>query len=371
MKIEIVPRDVSHGAAVKKFNGRIREGGQPFALSESARPEWLPRTEGRRIFQEQYLAIDESAEVRGAYMLKHQDFLINGEMKSIADYQLPLSEGTVDKAYGIVGVMLLADAIKKQPLLYGLGMGSYRRPLPRMLKTAGWRMAKIPFYFKVCHVKAFLGNMTALKSSRILRFASLVMAYTGIAWLVLSLFQFASRKMAIGKNVRVEQVSSFSDWADVIWRGCCHSYSMIALRDAETLKILYPEDNPLFLRMRIREGEDVIGWVVALDTQMKRHKQFGDMRVGSIVDCLAVDGGEWSCIRAAEGFLRMRGVDLVVTNQSHHTWRRAVARNGFLRGPSNYILATSKSLSGFLHISGGFPDLAHMTRGDGDGPIHL
>ena len=53
-------------------------------------------------------------------------------------------------------------------------------------------------------------------------------------------------------------------------------------RDAATLDQLYPPSDPRFLRVRA-----VGGWAVLLDTRMQDHKQFGDMRVGTIVDCLA------------------------------------------------------------------------------------
>ena len=38
-----------------------------------------------------------------------------------------------------------------------------------------------------------------------------------------------------------------------------------------------------------------------LDTAMKDHKQFGDMRVGSIIDCFATPGNEHAVAFAAMG----------------------------------------------------------------------
>ena len=56
----------------------------------------------------------------------------------------------------------------------------------------------------------------------------------------------------------------------------------IAKRDAATLDCLYPPSDPRFIRIRTDHG-----WAVLLDTPMSAHKQFGDLRVGTIVDCLA------------------------------------------------------------------------------------
>jgi hypothetical protein len=102
---------------------------------------------------------------------------------------------------------------------------------------------------------------------------------------------------------------------------------------------------------------------------MKHHKQFGDMRVGTIVDCLAPPESAPSVIRAAASLLEKRGVDLIVSNQSNTAWTRALLASGFREGPSNYLLAISPAL---VEASGGANhDQFHINRGDGDGPIHL
>jgi hypothetical protein len=127
---------------------------------------------------------------------------------------------------------------------------------------------------------------------------------------------------------------------------------------------------------------------------MEGHKQFGDMRVGTIVDCLAPPESAGDVIRAAAGLLEQRRVDLIVSNQLHRAWCTALVESGFRMGPSNYLLALSPALSG---AAGGektrpqagvdrlkpVPPLQadvgrlkptppfHFNRGDGDGPIHL
>ena len=135
-------------------------------------------------------------------------------------------------------------------------------------------------------------------------------------------------------------------------------------RDAATLDQLYPPSDPRFLRVRA-----VGGWAVLLDTQMQDHKQFGDMRVGTIVDCLAPPESAADVIRAAASLLEQRGVDLIVSNQLHAAWSRALLESGFRTGPSNYLLALSPA---FAEAAGGANhDQFHINRGDGDGPIHL
>jgi hypothetical protein len=102
---------------------------------------------------------------------------------------------------------------------------------------------------------------------------------------------------------------------------------------------------------------------------MRDHKQFGGMRVGTIVDCLAPPASADSVVRAATSLLEQRGVDLIISNQLHAAWSRALLGAGFRRGPSNYLLALSPD---FAAVAGTAPDdQFHFNRGDGDGPIHL
>jgi hypothetical protein len=143
------------------------------------------------------------------------------------------------------------------------------------------------------------------------------------------------------------------------------------VRTAEVLNILYPPENDRFIRIRILRRDRTVGWAVLLCTRMEGSKYFGNMIVGSVVDCLAVPGEEGAVMEEAARILRRRNADVIVTNQSHSSWRRACRLAGFLEGPSNYILGTSKAFAALLHETDSRGDRIHITRGDGDGPIHL
>jgi hypothetical protein len=138
----------------------------------------------------------------------------------------------------------------------------------------------------------------------------------------------------------VDLAAGFAPWADEIWERSRADYALVAERDAATLERLYPASDPRFLRVRAAGG-----WAVVLDTQMEGHKQFGGMRVGTIVDCLAPPECAGAVIRAAAGLLEQRGVDLIVSNQLHGSWCTALAESGFRAGPSNYLLALSPALA--------------------------
>jgi hypothetical protein len=326
--------------AVRDFNRRIASSG--FAFPEQHEAGY-------------FIAVD-GPHVRGGYILRRQRFWFRGEAREVAHYRLPLSEGIVDRAYASLGVQLIRHALKQQPLLYALGMGGFVKPLPQMLKALGWNLRAVPFLFKVNRPAAFLRNIQPLRNSPARRVAMDMAADTGLGWLGLRLLQ-----RPLGRGTAGEVMDSFTPWADSAWTGGSTAYDAIAARDAATLDEFYRD--AAVIRLKV----DAAGWAVVLDTQMRGDKYFGDMRLGTIADCLAAPGDAPAVIRSATRFLEKRGVDLIVSNQLHAAWVAALRNAGFRQGPSNFVFAASKALAELI------PQGAevHMNRGDGDGPIHL
>ena len=166
-------------------------------------------------------------------------------------------------------------------------------------------------------------------------------------------------------------IDSFDDCADALWRKCPAYYTMMAVRSSEVINALYPPADPRFLRVAVYEDGVMVGWIVLLDTEMKQHRQFGDLRVGSIVDGLALPEHARVVVAVAARLLEHRGVNLVVSNQAHVAWTRAMRSAGLLRGPSNFVFACSPALNELLEPFEASKMHLHLTRGDGDGPIHL
>ena len=130
---------------------------------------------------------------------------------------------------------------------------------------------------------------------------------------------------------------SFAGWADEIWLRSRESYGLTAARDAATLDALYPIDDPRFVRVRTADG-----WAVVLDTQMQNHKQFGEMRVGTIVDCMAPIGAAGLVIRAATSVLEARGRSDRLQSTS-----RAWSRGCWMRIPSGTFELFAGALARF------------------------
>ncbi len=368
--IRIVPYTDCWRAAVVEFNHRVRDGKPPFEVPSTPATHWIPKTDGARVYQEMFLAVEGDI-VRGAYTFKHQEFVIGGEVHEVGMCAMPISEGIVNKRYGFIAPSLVSNATRRQPLLYGLGFGNLDAPVTQILFAMGWQLNRaVPFYFKVLDGGRFLRNIRYLRTSPLRRFLCDAAALSGLGRLGAGIANaFASKRKKSG--VTAVEVADFSSWADEIWDVCRSRYSLIAVRDAQVLETLYPRSSDRFIRLKVTAGQRVLGWAVLLDTPMHDHKHFGNMRVGSIIDCLATPEDANDVIAAATNWLESRGADLLVSNQNHPAWCDALSGAGFVSGPSNFYLVTSRKFTALLTEADSTLTRAHLNRGDGEGPIHL
>lgn len=371
MAINIVPYEEIHINAVKDFNKRISQKKDTSKFPESNIPHWLPQKEGLNIYQKFYLAIENSV-VRGAYIIKYQDFYINGEKIKVGCLQLPISEGIVDKKYSFLGVQLIRDALEKEPLLYALGIGGYNESYAKILLKLKWNNFLTPFHFRVINPENFFKNISFLRNKLIYKLILNISAYTLLPGLLLKLFQkIKSKKNTNYKNILFERVDEFGNWSNEIWNSVKDKFSMIAERNSDILNFLYPKEKEKFIKLKISNDSQTIGWVVLLITQVKNHKHFGNMLLGSIVDNLSLQGFENEVIFTATEYLTKSKVDLIVTNQSHINWVNALNNSGYSSGPSNYIFFSSPKLEKLLNPLQSQKNFTFFNRGDGDGPITL
>ncbi len=358
--------------SVMRFNDRIRAGGVESLFPTSPRPAWLPKLPGRQIFQEQYLALDDQAAVRGAYILQHRQVSLQGQTIAWGDFQLPISEGSVDRRYVAVGPQLLLDALKRQPLLIAMGMGGFQEALPQLLRAAGWNLFAVPFFFRVTHPFPFLRNIRYLRRGPLGRTLLDALAFSGLGWLTVKTVHAArGHRIQPDPAVTVAEVDEFHEATDELWNAHRGQYGVSPYRDHATLKILYPKDERKFIRLEFSRRQQLIGWAVLLNSPLAGHNYFGNVRLGSIVDCFAPPAEAGQVIRCARDFLEAQGVDLIVSNQAHAAWGKALQGGGFLRGPSNFLFASSPDLTRLFQSRGIGSDDLHVNRGDGDGPINL
>jgi hypothetical protein len=104
---------------------------------------------------------------------------------------------------------------------------------------------------------------------------------------------------------------------------------------------------------------------------MQDSRHFGNLNVGTILDCVAAADSRTAAISQTANLLARLGADIVLTNHAHGSLQQACLQAGFRQGPSNYVLAASPRL---VTAIGGSPVACgqiYLTRADGDGRINL
>jgi hypothetical protein len=353
--------------AVRAFNARVA-GVAPFPLPETLPA--APKGGGLPITWTQYVLLDDD-QVRGGMYLMDQPAWAAGQICRAGNYQSVLSEAIVDRKYNSVSVRMLKWIERQSPLAFMVGMGSLERPLPRLLLASGWTVRPVPFFFRVRNVRAFLREAQPLQRSRWWRAAARGAAVSGAGWLGLRLLQ-ARRPLGSGgeRGLEAENVTAWGACADEIWKQFQPQCAFGVIRDRAALGQLYPLGAGRVQAAVFRHQGQAVGWAAWLDTAMRNHNYFGNLRVATVLDCLAAPVHANAVARALTRRLNQTGADLLLTNQMHGVWQAAFQRAGFLRATSNYLLATSKPLSAAIAAGGG-DSLVHLTRGDGDGRIHL
>jgi hypothetical protein len=371
MPIKIIEFTEQYEAEVNKFNERLSCNEITFSFPSIAKTNHSgdgDLHEKKYPTENFYLAIDEAGKVRGGYVFQEHPFVVNGVNQILGFMKLPLSEGIINKAYNMVGIMLVKHALNMNPYVYALGMGGIQGPFAKLLKAMGWQITIIPFYFSIINPVNFLKNINSLRTTRSRSKILDLIALSGLGWLVHSLSEFIlSLKSIHIKKADYVMIQRFGDWVDEIWNSMSSVYPFISMRDAATLNNIYKSDSSRFQHMQITQSGTVIGWSTLLDMAKTDSPYFGNMRVICIINCHCIVGNEAALVHALKKRCRSSGHDLVVGNFSNHNYMQALKSCGFLPGPSNMAMAMSPELSKLCKDSGIEPYMMHITRGDGDG----
>jgi hypothetical protein len=375
MPIEIVPHSESLKDAVEEFNRRMREGGSKLGMYTDPVPDWVPKVRpDQKVWREYYLAVEDKHTVRGGFALKPQQWLIHGQLHTVTDWQGPFSEAAYHPKYGMLGLRLMRDMLRRQPLLFAWGAyGRAGDPMTETLRKTGWLMHPTPICLRVLKPYRFLRLNRYLRNEPKRRLALDALAISGAGSIGVRALHLGLR-LSSGKllRARAEQVPRFGEWADVIWERCKRAYTAIAVRDSDAMNTLLPGHGwPPGLILRVTRGDRDVGWAVVMDTAMHDDVRFGDLRVGSVVDCLALPADAAEVVHAATRWLARRGVDIVVSNQAHPAWAGAFRDNGYvvLQAQRYFVVSPElqKALAPFEESARGL----HMTGMDGHGPMML
>ena len=362
---EIVLEDAK---SIREFNSRLEKAGITFTFPVRS-SELMQKHPGVDApYQSAYVLSDGSA-IRGGYILKSEQVFIGEQSFSVGNYQLPLSEGIVDRKYAMVGVQLIKDALGRQPRLYCLGMGNTARPLPRLLSKLGWAVTKVPFLFRIENARNFTREISWLRRGAGARFLLDFARNTGTLAGFVGLTRLRRRVFGprIPADASFAEVPDFSEEIDELFFAVRGDYGLMCDRRAAAMRERLPANDSKLFRIVLRRSGNVAGWVVVSISQLSGHTQFGNMKLGCVVDGLAAPTDVGLLVREACRRLEAAQCDLVVSNQTHPAWIRGLRRQGFFHGPSNFVLALSPPLAACrASVSS-----AHFNRADGDGPINL
>jgi hypothetical protein len=379
MAITIVPHEVSWKDGVEAFNARMREGGSKYGFYVDPTPGWIPkRSESQPVWREFWLAIEDGTEVRGGYALKPQLWWIRGETKTVTDWQGPFSEGAISNRYGALGLRMLRDMLKKQPLLYSWGHGGEEQAIVQLLEKLQWKLHPTPLLFRIVRPAHFARKNAYLRGDAWKRALLDAAALTGIASLGGRALHAALR-IKSGKrfSARAELVPELGAWADAIWDRAKHDYAALAVRDARAMNTLLPPgerqyewSEQLRLRVRARDGGD-LGWAIVSVRTMEDHHRYGTLRVGTLVDYLAPVESAGEVVHAAFQFLGERGAEIVIANQSDPRWIRALGDNGFIAVEGRRLFCAAPPLVEALGDWEDTKERLFLTNMDGHGPMGL
>jgi len=366
MPLKLLPFEEIHVPAAVAFNQRMIEG---HANCDFLLPTGVGgnrSTPDDPIHWTRYVAVD-GDEVHGGILAMDQPGWLNGQNVRALNFQSPLSEGIVNSKYSVVAMQMVKFMQKQADAVFMVGMGSPEKPLPKLLVASGWSMRPIPFLFRVHHAGNFLRELRMLRTSPLKRIAAQAARLTGLGAAGLTVMQ---RRRTRGSGT-IRRQEGWGAWADDIWQRCRNHCSFAVQRDRRTLESLYPASDPRTIILLVERDAKPVGWSVCFNAALENNRHFGNLRVGSILDCMADANAMALTAVLTDREMASQGVDLVVVNHSHAAWVQAFRSAGFLAGPSNYLLALSKRLTELVRAEPQGEERMHVTRGDGDGRIHL
>jgi len=376
MSIEIVPHGEDKKDLVERFNQRMRAGGSPWGFYVDPEPIWVPPREGQRVWRELYLAIEDGEACVGGFALKPQAWLVHGEERTVTDWQGPVSLGVVDNRYVALGLRMVRDMLDKQPLLYSWGHGGDEEPIVQMLRRMGWLLYPTPFALRVCRPNNFLRKNAYLRRDPTIAMAQDVLALTGLGALGMHALHKALRLRSLEPRFGVtsEIVGRMGPWADALWERVRGDYDAIAVRDADTVNALVPEEHvtlewPEPTRLRVRRAGRDVGWAIVVERQQEDDPRFGDMRVGVVADYLAAPADAGALVHAAFDYLREIGVDMVMANQAHPAWIRGFEEAGFVVLHGRRVFCASPGLERLLQPWERTRRGLFLSNMDGHGPM--
>ena len=346
--------------AVVDFNRRLAESTEHRGVAIR-----LPEVSNLAGRQEWRLLVDPTRVVRGAVLLQRERCLVGPAEQEVLNLQSPITEGAVNRAYAAAGPILVRRVLETNPLAYAVGMGSLDSPFARLLQGMRWRVSLVPFL--AFALRPRLVVETFLTGDRRPEFLNYLPAglLTGTGGAMLAAWQ-ASRKLAGGnRGLASEFIRGWPAARDDLWHRVRDEIGFGFVRDSAGLDQAYPPADHWLEALGLRKDTKT-AWAVITQGRLANSDHFGQLTVATVLDALADRGLETDLVRQTLQSIRSADADLCIANFTHPRLIAAFRSSGFLTLPSNYVLALSPALASAVGSS-----IVHVTRGDGDGRVHL
>jgi hypothetical protein len=281
---------------------------------------------------------------------------------------------------GLVGPLLIKEVNRHLDCALSLFV---EPPVLRILSGLKWvHKGVLPQYLRVLNARGVSRNLQLLGvkvlasstgdtaravslgfvESMIRAFAGWALAIGQAIWVGMTV---VSRPRAALLEVREEQ--GFDDSYNMLWQALSGQFGACLARDQKYLQGRFGRDPDRYRVLGCRRENRLLGYCVVKTRQFSRDPRMGNMKMGTIVDCLfdpAAPGVFQALLDSVIETCAREGVDAVLCTASHGAVRRLLRRNGFLAIPGNLNFAYHNRTNVPLQD---IPlESWHLMRGDSD-----
>ncbi len=267
---------------------------------------------------------------------------------------------------GLVGPLLIKEASRVLDCALSIFV---EPPVLRILTGMKWaHRGVLPQYLRVLNASAVtrnlqLGGFKGLSVHALARIlAGWGLALGQAAWLGFSTFSRPRTARA-----QVQEEPRFDESYDELWRAVHDRFGACPARDQRYLQQRYGEQPERYRVLGCRQGSRLLGYCIVKLRQFSDDERMGNMRVGTIVDCLFDPTSPTvlqSLLEAAVRLFEQEEVHAVLCTASHAAVRQLLRANGFLAIPGNLNFAIHNRTA--LPIQDVPLDSWHLMRGDSD-----
>jgi hypothetical protein len=265
---------------------------------------------------------------------------------------------------GLVGPLLVREATRALDCALSLFV---EPPVQRILTGMKWsHRGVLSEYLRVLDARALTRNV---RMGALRRLSAPARLLAGWALALLQAARSLQGRLARPKGApgAVREEQGFDAGFDVLWHSVRDRFGACVSRDRESLRRRYGGRPESYRVLACREGPRLLGYCIVKVKQFSGDPRMGDLRLGTIVDCLFDPSSPevmQSLLSEALGLFRREGVQAVLCTASHAAVTRLLRANGFLAIPGNLNFA--------LHNRTPMPLLDiplgswHLMRGDSD-----